>query len=111
MKKNIIFVVFGVIVTACATLQEVEVSECKEAREENVLMTKSEILDNPIDSLQMLSRIQSSHVMTLIRSIVKEEGVYVQSLTKSDLDTLGINETAFEFVEGYIQTLNGMKYE
>lgn len=115
MKKAIIIIlafIAGVIVSACSTLQELDVQQTDVASDANSdVLTKSEIFAQPMDSLSMLSKIQSSHVLTLIRSIVKQDGVYVQSLTKTDLDTLGISETDIEFVECYIHSLNGLKNE
>lgn len=114
MKKTVIIlaIIAGVIVSACSTLKEVEFQQTDMTTDANSdILTKSEIFAQPMDSLSMLSKIQSSHVLTLIRSIVKQDGVYVQSLTKSDLDTLGICETDIDFVEGYIQSLNGLKNE
>ena len=109
MKKiKIVSIITGLLVSSCATLQEAEIPE-RDIATKPTVMTKSDILDSPMDSLQMLSKIQSSHVMTLIRSVIEQEGVYVQSLTLDDLKTLGISEEDIAFAEEYIQQLNSTK--
>lgn len=71
-------------------------------------MTRTSVIENELDTLLSMSRVQSDVNNLMMGRIVVIDSVFVLSLKKEDALFLGVSEEIYDKYLEYVERLNGM---
>lgn len=71
-------------------------------------MTRTSVIENELDTLLSMSRVQSDVNNLVMGRIVVIDSVFVLSLKKEDALFLGVSEEIYDKYLEYVERLNGM---
>lgn len=71
-------------------------------------MTRTSVIENELDTLLSMSRVQSDVNNLMMRRIVVIDSVFVLSLKKEDALFLGVSEEIYDKYLEYVERLNRM---
>lgn len=71
-------------------------------------MTRTSVIENELDTLLSMSRVQSDVNNLMMGRIVVIDSVFVLSLKKEDAQFLGVSEEIYDKYLEYVERLNGM---
>lgn len=72
------------------------------------IMTRTSVIENELDTLLSMSRVQSDVNNLMMGRIVVIDSVFVLSLKKEDALFLGVSEEIYDKYLEYVERLNGM---
>lgn len=73
--------------------------------------TKAPEPESDLSDEEICNILQTSCISMLINHVVLKEGVYIQSLTERDIESLGIGKSDVDYVNEYIKELNRIHNE
>lgn len=59
-----------------------------------------------MDSLESVRSVQTSEIALVLSMITKQDSLYVLTLSKAELDSLGVSEECIARVNNYLEMLN-----
>lgn len=71
-------------------------------------MTRTSVIENELDTLLSMNRVQSDVNNLMMGRIVVIDSVFVLSLKKEDALFLGVSEEIYDKYLEYVERLNGM---
>ena len=96
------------LINSCAAMiiPEEDVAEEVDGRLDSIVETKGQTPDFGQSEAEICNVIQTSSILTMIHHVICRDGVYMESLTDKDMDTLGVSKEAKDFVFKYVKQLN-----
>ena len=96
------------LINSCAAMiiPEEDVAEEADGRLDSIVETKGQTPDFGQSEAEISNVLQTSSILTMIHHVICRDGVYMESLTDKDMDTLGVSKEAKDFVFKYVKQLN-----
>ena len=97
-----------ILINSCAAMiiPEEDVAEEVDGRLDSFVETKGQTLDYGQSEEEICNVLQTSSILTMIHHVICRDGVYMESLTDKDMDTLGVSKEAKDYVFKYVKMLN-----
>lgn len=107
--KKILFIASFLSLTSCVD-NSVDSQQIinNERRTLRSIMTRTSVIENELDTLLSMSRVQSDVNNLMMGRIVVIDSVFVLSLKKEDALFLGVSEEIYDKYLEYVERLNGM---
>ena len=96
--------IIGCLACSCANIREIPDNPQLQSNSWGYLETKGG--DIVMDSLESVRSVQTSEIALLLSMITKQDSLYVLTLSKAELDSLGVSEECIERVNNYLEMLN-----